>query len=110
MFRKVNVPVLGIVENMAIHICSSCGHQEHIFGQGGGERMAKEYGVPVLGSLPLSLSIREQADTGKPTVAADPEGDIAAIYRRIARQAAGQLAKMARGAASAFPKISIVND
>lgn len=110
MFRKVNVPVLGIVENMAIHICSNCGHQEHIFGEGGGERMAKEYGVPVLGSLPLSLSIREQVDSGKPTVAADPEGEIATIYRRIARQAAGQLAKMARGAGSAFPKISIVND
>jgi len=110
MFRKVNVPVLGIVENMAIHICSNCGHQEHIFGHGGGERMAKEYGVPVMGSLPLSLSIREQVDSGKPTVAADPEGEIATIYRRIARQAAGQLAKMARGAGSAFPKISIVND
>lgn len=110
MFRKVNVPVLGIVENMAIHICSNCGHKEHIFGAGGGEKIAKQYGVSVLGSLPLSLSIREQADGGKPTVAADPNGEIAAIYRRIARLAAGQLAKMSRQSAGAFPKISIHND
>jgi ATP-binding protein involved in chromosome partitioning len=110
MFRKVNVPVLGIVENMAIHICSNCGHQEHIFGAGGGEKMAKQYGVSVLGSLPLALSIREQADGGKPTVAADPDGEIAGIYRRVARLAAGQLARMARQAGTAFPKISIHND
>jgi len=110
MFRKVNVPVLGVVENMAIHICSNCGHREHIFGEGGGERIAAEYGVSVLGSLPLSLSIREQADGGKPTVAADPEGEIAAIYREIARQAAGQLARMASQSGAAFPKISIHND
>lgn len=110
MFRKVNVPVLGVVENMAIHICSNCGHKEHIFGEGGGERMAKEYGVSVLGSLPLSLSIRELADSGKPTVASDPEGDIAAIYRGIARLAAGQLARMAGQSGDAFPKISIHND
>ena len=112
MFRKVNVPVLGIVENMAIHICSQCGHQEHIFGAGGGEKMASKYGVSLLGSLPLALSIREQADGGKPTVAADPEGEIAAIYRQIARRAAAQLAVMAKqqGGAGAFPKISVHND
>ncbi len=110
MFRKVNVPVLGIVENMAIHICSNCGHEEHIFGEGGGEKIAQQYGVSVLGSLPLDLSIRLQADSGKPTVAADPEGQIAAIYRRIARLAAGQLAKMANNAGTAFPKISIHSD
>lgn len=110
MFRKVHVPVLGVVENMATHICSQCGHEEHIFGQGGGDRMAKEYGVTVLGSLPLSLNIREQADGGKPTVAAEPDSDITALYRQIARRAAAELAKMAKGAAGAFPKISIVND
>ncbi len=110
MFKKVNVPVLGVVENMATHICSKCGHEEHIFGEGGGDRIAKEYGVSVLGSLPLSLSIREQADGGKPTVVADPEGEIAAIYRGIARMAAGQLARMASQGSGAFPKISIHND
>ena len=112
MFRKVHVPVLGVVENMATHVCSQCGHEEHIFGQGGGERMAQEYGVPVLGSLPLSLSIREQADGGKPTVAAEPESEISAQYRQIARLAAASLAKMAQesGGAGAFPSISIVND
>ena len=110
MFRKVHVPVLGVVENMATHICSNCGHEEHIFGQGGGDRIAKEYGVSVLGSLPLSMSIREQVDSGKPTVAADPAGEIADIYRKIARLAAGQLAKMASSNSGAFPKINIVND
>ncbi|MCG8534349.1 MAG: P-loop NTPase, partial [Pseudomonadales bacterium] len=110
MFRKVHVPVLGVVENMATHICTQCGHEEHIFGEGGGDRIAKEYGVSVLGSLPLSLSIREQADGGKPTVAAEPAGDIAQIYRRIARLAVGQLAKMASQGDGAFPKISIHND
>ncbi|RLU01562.1 iron-sulfur cluster carrier protein ApbC [Ketobacter sp.] len=112
MFRKVHVPVLGIVENMATHICSQCGHEEHIFGQGGGERMAREYGVPVLGSLPLSLSIREQADGGKPTVVAEPDSEISSLYRQIALRAAGSLAGMAQaaGGAGAFPSISIVND
>jgi ATP-binding protein involved in chromosome partitioning len=110
MFRKVNVAVLGVVENMATHICSKCGHEEHIFGEGGGERIAKEYGVSVLGSLPLSLSIREQADSGLPTVAAQPDSDVAQIYRKIARLAAGQLAKMAGQKSGSFPKVSIVND
>lgn len=110
MFRKVHVPILGVVENMATHICSQCGHEEHIFGEGGGERIASEYGVSVLGSLPLSLSIRQQADGGKPTVAAEPDGQNAAIYRKIAHRVAGALAKMAAGNTGAFPKISIVND
>lgn len=84
MFNKVEVPVLGIIENMAMHICSNCGHVEHIFGSGGAERMAGEYQVPVLGSLPLDIRIRTAVDSGAPSVAADPEGDIAAAYRSIA--------------------------
>ena len=74
MFEKVGIPILGIVENMAIHVCSNCGHAEHIFGAGGGERMASDYDVELLGSLPLDIRIREQADSGKPTVVADPDG------------------------------------
>src|SRR5690606_15980851 len=88
MFRKVDVPVLGVVENMAVHICSNCGHTEHLFGEGGGERIAKDYGVPLLGSLPLALSIREQSDSGNPPVVAEPNGPVAAIYKQIARRAA----------------------
>ncbi|GMG87196.1 iron-sulfur cluster carrier protein ApbC [Biformimicrobium ophioploci] len=90
MFRKVEVPVLGIVENMAIHTCSSCGHKEHIFGAGGGEKMAESYGVCMLGSLPLAMSIREQADSGNPTVAADPDSDESLIYRAMARRATAE--------------------
>ena len=85
MFEKVKIPVLGIVENMAIHICSQCGHQEHIFGHGGGEKVAAQYGTELLGSLPLDLAIREQGDNGTPIVLADPGGDVAALYREIAR-------------------------
>lgn len=107
MFRKVSVPVLGIVENMAMHVCSNCGHEEHIFGAGGGERMAMDYGVPLLGSLPLDIRIREQADGGRPTVAAEPEGRLAAAYGRIARRAVGRLAA---GAATAFPTLSESDD
>ncbi|MDN3638858.1 iron-sulfur cluster carrier protein ApbC [Simiduia curdlanivorans] len=91
MFRKVNVPVLGVVENMATHICSNCGHEEHIFGEGGGERIARDYQTTLLGSLPLDLSIREQVDVGVPSVVADPESDISQTYRRIARQMAANL-------------------
>lgn len=91
MFRKVNVPVLGVVENMAIHICSNCGHEEHIFGSGGGERIAKDYNSELLGSLPLNLSIRENADNGKPSVAADPNSSVSNIYRSIARKLAANL-------------------
>ena len=91
MFRKVSVPVLGIVENMSLHICSKCGHSEPIFGSGGGERIAADYDTGLLGQLPLALSIREDADGGKPSVAAEPDGEIAALYRNIARKAAAQV-------------------
>lgn len=93
MFRKVNIPVLGVVENMALHTCSECGHTEHIFGEGGGERVARDYGTELLGSLPLDKTIREQTDSGTPTVVAEPEGDVSAIYRRIARQMMAALAQ-----------------
>nr|WP_298414526.1 iron-sulfur cluster carrier protein ApbC [uncultured Halomonas sp.] len=85
MFRKVNVPVLGIVENMSLHTCSNCGHHEPIFGEGGGERIAEQYGTSLLGKLPLELAIREQVDSGKPTVVAEPEGEVTAIFRNVAR-------------------------
>jgi len=91
MFRKVSVPVLGIVENMALHTCSNCGHQEPVFGAGGGDKMAAEYDTRLLGQLPLAMSIREQADSGKPTVAAAPESEVAALYKEIARNAAAQV-------------------
>ncbi|MGV2289626.1 iron-sulfur cluster carrier protein ApbC [Trinickia sp. YCB016] len=109
MFEKVGIPILGIVENMSIHICSNCGHEEHIFGAGGGERMAKEYGVEVLGSLPLDISIREQADGGSPTVVSDPNGRIAEIYRSIARKVAIHIAERARDMTSKFPTIVVQN-
>jgi ATP-binding protein involved in chromosome partitioning len=109
MFEKVEVPVLGVVENMAIHVCSSCGHAEHVFGSGGGQRMADEYDVPLLGSLPLDIHIREQADSGTPTVAADPASPAAATYRAIARSAAAKLALQARNKAIKFPSIVIQN-
>ncbi len=85
MFRKVNVPVLGVVENMSLHVCSNCGHSEPIFGEGGGERIAEQYGASLLGRLPLQLSIREQADGGRPSVVAEPEGEVAQTFRRVAR-------------------------
>ncbi len=107
MFEKVGVPVLGIVENMATHICSKCGHEEPIFGEGGGERMAEQYGVTLLGSLPLDISIREQADSGHPTVLADPEGRLAAIYRDIARRMAAQLSLRPRDFSHKFPGIVV---
>jgi len=109
MFEKVGIPILGIVENMGIHICSNCGHEEHIFGAGGGERMASEYGVEVLGSLPLDIAIREQADSGQPTVVADPDGRIAEIYRSIARKVAIHIAERARDMTSKFPNIVVQN-
>ncbi|HEY1997639.1 iron-sulfur cluster carrier protein ApbC [Paraburkholderia sp.] len=109
MFEKVGIPILGIVENMSMHICSNCGHEEHIFGAGGGERMAQEYGVDALGSLPLDIAIREQADSGKPTVVADPEGRVAEIYRTIARKVAIHIAERARDMTSKFPNIVVQN-
>ena len=107
MFEKVAVPVLGIVENMALHQCSNCGHIEHIFGEGGGARMSAECGVPLLGSLPLALEIREQVDSGNPTVAVAPDGDIALRYRDIARRTAARLALTARSKALSIPSIVI---
>jgi ATP-binding protein involved in chromosome partitioning len=109
MFEKVGVPIVGIVENMAVHICSNCGHVEHIFGQGGGEAMCRDYNVPFLGSLPLDIKIREQADSGRPTVVADPDGKIAEIYRAIARKIAVFVAQQAADHTAKFPTISIVN-
>jgi ATP-binding protein involved in chromosome partitioning len=110
MFEKVEVPVLGIVENMSIHICSKCGHEEHIFGEGGGERMAKEYGVNFLGALPLETRIREETDSGKPTVVAEPEARPSLIYREIARKAAAKLSRQAKSYAAKFPNIVIQNN
>jgi len=109
MFEKVEVPVLGIVENMAVHVCSNCGHAEHIFGSGGGARMSEQYDVPLLGSLPLDIRIREQADGGMPTVAAQPDSALAAAYRDIARKASGRLSLRARNKAIAFPNIVVQN-
>ncbi len=109
MFEKVGIPILGIVENMAIHVCSQCGHAEHIFGQGGGERMCKDFDVEFLGGLPLDMAIREQTDSGKPTVVADPDGKVAAIYRDIARKVAARIARQAEDRTALFPKIVIQN-
>ena len=107
MFEKVGVPILGIVENMAVHVCSKCGHTEHIFGQDGGKRMAENLGMDYLGALPLALSIREQADSGRPSVAADPDGDVARIYKTIARTVAVKIAQQSKDFSSKFPTISI---
>jgi ATP-binding protein involved in chromosome partitioning len=107
MFEKVGVPILGIVENMAVHICSNCGHTEHIFGADGGRKMAAEYEVDYLGALPLSMAIREQADAGRPTVVSDADGEIAAIYKTMARQVAVKIAAKAKDFSAKFPTISI---
>lgn len=107
MFEKVEIPILGVVENMSTHICSQCGHEEHIFGTGGGEKMATDYDVDFLGALPLDLSIRENADNGKPSVVADPDGAIAEAYKSIARKAAGKLANRKKDFSAAFPNIVI---
>jgi ATP-binding protein involved in chromosome partitioning len=109
MFEKVGVPILGIVENMALHTCSKCGHEEHIFGEGGAERMGRDYNVEVLGSLPLDIAIREQADSGRPTVIADPEGRSSQIYRKIARRVAVRIAERAQDHSAVFPKIVVQN-
>jgi ATP-binding protein involved in chromosome partitioning len=107
MFEKVHVPVLGIVENMAMHTCSRCGHAEHVFGEGGGARMAADYGVQLLGSLPLDARIRAEADGGKPSVVADPASPRAAAYHSLARRAAGELARRGRDRSALFPKIVV---
>ncbi|MBU0601297.1 MAG: iron-sulfur cluster carrier protein ApbC [Gammaproteobacteria bacterium] len=109
MFEKVGIPILGVVENMSIHTCSKCGHEEHIFGEGGGARMAADYGLDVLGSLPLAMQIREQADAGKPTVVSDPDGRVAEIYREIARKVAVKIADKAKDMTAKFPSIVVQN-
>lgn len=107
MFEKVEVPILGIVENMSTHVCSQCGHEEPIFGSGGGARMAEDYDISLLGSLPLDMSIRLQADGGKPTVVNDPEGTVSQRYREIARKASAALANQAKDYSASFPNIVI---
>ena len=109
MFEKVEIPVLGVVENMSTHICSKCGHEEHIFGEGGGSRMAADYDVDFLGALPLDIRIREETDAGKPTVIADPECQISRTYRDIARRVAAKLALQKKDYAAKFPSIVIQN-
>lgn len=109
MFEKVNVPILGLVENMSVHICSNCGHEEAIFGQGGGVAMAAKNKIDLLGSLPLDIHIREYADSGRPTVVADPDGRPAQIYKAIARKMAAKLAMRARDYSGKFPNIVIQN-
>jgi ATP-binding protein involved in chromosome partitioning len=109
MFEKVGVPIVGIVENMSIHVCSNCGHAEHIFGSGGAAKMCAEYNVPFLGGLPLDIRIREQTDAGRPTVVADPDGKVAEIYRGIARRVAIFVAQKAEDFSAKFPSIVIQN-
>lgn len=109
MFEKVGVPILGIVENMAVHVCSNCGHAEHIFGEGGGKRMCEQYGAEYLGALPLDINIRMQADSGKPTVVAEPESKTAEIYKAIARRVAVKIAEKAKDFSAKFPTITVSN-
>ncbi len=109
MFEKVGIKIVGIVENMSTHICTKCGHEEHIFGAGGGEKMCADYDVEFLGGLPLDIRIREQADSGNPTVVADPDGKIAKVYKQIARRVAVKVADMAQDHSAAFPKIVVQN-
>jgi ATP-binding protein involved in chromosome partitioning len=104
MFEKVGVPILGIVENMAVHVCSQCGHVEHIFGADGGRRMAQDYKMDYLGALPLNMQIRLQADGGKPTVVSDPDGEVAAIYKAVARKVALSIARQEQGFFQQVPR------
>ena len=110
MFEKVGVPILGLVENMAVHVCTNCGHVEHIFGEDGGKRYATEKGIDYLGALPLNMLIRLQADNGKPTVVSDPEGEVAQIYKAVAREVAVKIAAQAKDFSSKFPSIKISKD
>ena len=110
MFEKVHVPILGIIENMSVHICSKCGHSEHIFGQGGGDEMSKDYEIDVLGALPLDIKIREALDAGKPTLISDPNGPASATYRDIARSVGLKLARRKRDYSQTFPKIKVENN
>lgn len=107
MFRKVNVPILGVIENMSTHVCSKCGHEEHIFGEGGGERIARDYQTELLGALPLDIQIREDVDGGEPSVAAKPESFIAQSYRNIAQKV---LQKLEGFSDKRFPTIEIADD
>ena len=109
MFEKVSIPILGIVENMSIHVCSKCGHEERIFGEGGGAKMGKDYDMELLGSLPLDIRIREQADSGTPTVVADPDCRASQIYKQIARRVAVKIAEKQQDHSSVFPKIVVQN-
>jgi len=109
MFEKVGIPILGIVENMSTHICPNCGHESHIFGAGGAARMSKDYGTELLGQLPLDINIREQADSGKPTLVSDPDGRVSAIYRQIARRCAVRIAESQKDMTSKFPNIVVQN-
>jgi ATP-binding protein involved in chromosome partitioning len=109
MFEKVGIPILGLVENMSIHICSNCGHKEPIFGEGGAQRMSHDYGTELLGQLPLDIKIREQADSGRPTVVAEPDGPIAEEYRKIARRVAVRVADLSRDMTAKFPNIVVQN-
>jgi ATP-binding protein involved in chromosome partitioning len=109
MFRKVQIPVLGVVENMAVHVCSNCGHAEHLFGEGGGARLATEFNVELLASLPLSMSIRQQADSGKPTAIAEPDSQIALMYQNLARRVGARIARQ-EALAAPLPTISIADD
>ncbi len=109
MFEKVGVPILGLIENMATHVCSRCGHEEHIFGAGGAEKMAARYGVAVLGVLPLDIRIRQDTDAGKPTVVADPDGELARTYKTIARRVAVAIAERAKDLSAKMPTIKVTN-
>lgn len=110
MFEKVGIPILGVVENMSTHICTNCGHNEAIFGEGGGAKMCADFGVDFLGKLPLTLAIREQTDSGRPTVVADPDGPVATIYKEIARKVAIKVAEKAKDMSAKFPTIVVKND
>ena len=107
LFDSAGVPVIGVVENMAIHVCPQCGHTQPIFGEGGGQRMAEQYQAPCLGSLPLTLGIREQTDRGQPTVVADPNSEAAHIYCNIARKLAAHVATLPRDLSAKFPPIVV---
>jgi ATP-binding protein involved in chromosome partitioning len=110
MFEKVGVPILGVVENMSVHVCEKCGHTEHIFGEDGGKRYAAEKGIDYLGALPLNMSIRVNADSGRPTLVTDPDSEISAIYKSVARQVAIKIAAKAKDFSSKFPSIKISKD
>ena len=110
MFRKVDIPVLGVVENMSVHICSNCGHREPLFGEGGGSRVAEDYETTLLGQLPLHMTIREQTDGGKPTVVAEPDSEVARIYCDTARRVGALLSKRERNLSAPIPSISVTDD